>query len=311
MTGERVQNPRQMPRVNYLSNKECQNKNDSKKPSLTKTFLNFIPIEPKQLPSKNFSLQKNSPLFNPILFFHKRYIAFQIINLIFFQPDVEKKFANKAVDAGFIGIPISDVDPFFQFKENREHPLHVVIIKVTAHDKHVEHMSPGPIHDFFKGRQVFRTLLLDDLFRHIQPFPMVGMVIMGTVRFNVVFPLIRNDDRMLRQKLLPFFFRQNLVFLGFNVMDLFTRKIAAVMDKSQIIGIQVLPGPVKARQFTKMRVFTADVIACVVRRIANRGFAFSPDMNRQINRIRRHPVLFVSCNDDFDRQNGQSFLFGL
>ena len=33
-------------------------------------------------------------------------------------------------------------------------------------------------------------------------------------------------------------------------------------------------------------------------------------MNRQINRIRRHPVLFVSCNDDFDRQNGQSFLCG-
>ena len=137
---------------------------------------------------------------------------------------------------------------------------------------------------------------------------MVGMVIMGTVRFNVVFPLIWNDDRMLRQELLPFFFCQYLVFLGFNVMDLFTRKIAAIMDKPQIIGIQVLPGPVKTRQFTKMRVFTADVITSVVRRIANRSFTFSPNMNRQINRIRRHPVLFVSCNDDFYRQNGQSFL---
>ena len=75
---------------------------------------------------------------------------------------------------------------------------------------------------------------------------MMGMVIMRTVRFNVVFPLIRNNDRMLRQELLPFFFCQYLVFLGFNIMDLFTRKIAAVMDKPQIIGDQAVcigPGP--------------------------------------------------------------------
>ena len=226
-----------------------------------------------------------------------------------FKPDVKEKFADEAIDAGFIGIPTRDVDQFFQFKKNREHPLHIVIIKVTTNNEHVKHMGPGAIHDFFKSSQVFWTLLLDDLFRHIQPFPMMGMVIMGTIRFNVVFPLVRHDDGMLSQELLPFFFSQNLIFLGFDIVDFFARKIATVVDKPQIIGIQVFLNPVQARQFTEMRIPGADVIARVVWRIANRSFAFGPNMDGQINRIRRHPVLFVSCNDNFNRQNGQSFLF--
>lgn len=131
----------------------------------------------------------------------------------------------------------------------------------------------------------------------------------GTVRFDVVSPLVRHDDGMLSQELLPFFFSQNLIFLGFDIVDFFAREIAAVMDKPQVIGIQVLPGPVKARQFTKMRILGADIVTRIVGRIANRSFAFGTDMDRQINRIRRHPVLFVSCNDNFNRQNCQSFLF--
>lgn len=137
----------------------------------------------------------------------------------------------------------------------------------------------------------------------------MGMVIMRAVRFDIVFPLVRHDDGMLSQELLPFFFCQYLVSLGFDIMDFFARKIATVVDKPQIIGIQVFPGPVKARQFTKMRILGADIVARVVWHIANRSFAFGTDMDRQINRIRRHPVLFVSCNDNFNRQNGQSFLF--
>lgn len=229
--------------------------------------------------------------------------------MVVFEPDVEEKFADKAVDAGFIGVPTRDVDALFDFKEDVKEPLHVGIVEVAAHDEHVEHVGPRAVHDFFKGRQVFRALFLDDCFRQVQAVAVMGVVVVGTIRFDVVFPLVRHDDGMLSQELLPFFFSQDLVFLGFDIVDFFARKIATVMDKPQVIGIQVFPSPIKASQFTKMRILGTDIIARVVWRIANRSFAFGPNMDGQINRIRRHPVLFVSCNDNFNRQNGQSFLF--
>lgn len=259
------------------------------------------------LAAEEFPLEEGATFFDPVLFFHEGNVLFGVVDVVMFKPDIEKKFADEAVDAGFVGVPARDVDPFFQFKKDREHPLHIVIIKVTTHDEHVKHMGPGTIHDCFKGRKVFRTLFFDDLFCYVQALPMVGMVIMGAVRFDVVFPLVRHDDGMLSQELLPFFFSQDLVFLGFDVVDFFARKIAAVMDKPQIIGIKVLPGPVQARQFTEMRISGADVVPCIVRYITDRILPFGTDMNGNIHRIRRHPVFFMGGDDDFDRHSFDLF----
>lgn len=261
------------------------------------------------LAAEEFPFEEGTTFFDPVLFFHKGDVLFGVVDVVVFEPDVEEEFADEAVDAGFIGVPARDVDAFFDFKEDGKEPLHVGVVEVAAHDEHVEHVGPRTVHDFFKGRQVFGTLFLDDCFRQVQAFAVMGVVVMGAVCFNVVFSLVRHDDGMLGQEGLPFFFRKNLLLLCFHIPHFFARKIATVVDKPQVIGIQVFPGPVKARQFTKMRILGADIVARVVWHIANRSFAFGTDMDRQINRIRRHPVLFVSCNDNFNRQNGQSFLF--
>lgn len=227
--------------------------------------------------------------------------------MVVFEPDVEEKFADKAVDAGFIGVPTRDVDALFDFKEDVKEPLHVGIVEVAAHDEHVEHVGPRAVHDFFKGRQVFRALFLDDCFRQVQAVAVMGVVIVGAVRFDVVFPLVRHDDGMLGKEGLPFFFRKDLFLLPFDVPDFLAREITAVMDKAKVIGIEVLPGPVQARQFAEMRILGADVLARVVRRITDRILPFGTDMDRKIHRIRRHPVFFMGSDDDFDRHNFDLF----
>lgn len=223
------------------------------------------------------------------------------------QPYVKKPFCYKAKNAGFIGVPVRDVDAFFDFKEDIEEPLHVGVVEVAAHDEHVKHVGPRAVHDFFKGRQVFGALFPNNHFRQVQAFAVMRVVVVGAVRFDVVFPLVRHDDRMLGQEGLPFFFREDLFLLRFDVPDFFAREITAVMDETKVIGIEVLPGPVQARQFTEMRILGADVLTRVVQRITDRILPFGTDMDRQIHRIRWHPVFFMGGNDDFDRHNFDLF----
>ena len=258
-------------------------------------------------PAKEFPFEEGAAFFNPVLFFHERNVLFGVVDVVVFEPDVEEEFADEAVNAGFVGIPACDVDALFDFKEDAEEPLHVGVVEVAAHDEHVEHVGPGAVHDFFKGRQVFGALFLNDRFRQVQAVAVMGVVVVGTVRFDVVFSLVRHDDGMLGQESLPFFFREDLFLLPFDVPDFFAREIAAVMDKTKVIGIEVLPGPVQARQFTEMRIPGADVVPRVVRRIADRILPFGTDMNGKVHRIRRHPIFFMGGNDDFDRHSFDLF----
>lgn len=223
------------------------------------------------------------------------------------QPYIKKSFCHKTENTGFVCVPARDVNALFDFKEDGKEPLHVGVVEVAAHDEHVEHVGPCAVHDFFKGRQVFGTLFLDNRFRQVQAFAVMGVVVVGAVRFDVVFPLVRHDDGMLGQEGLPFFFRKDLFLLPFDVPDFFAREITAVMDKAKVIGIEVLPGPVQTRQFTEMRILGADVLARVVRRITDRILPFGTDMDGNIHRIRRHPVFFMGSNDDFDRHNFDLF----
>lgn len=259
------------------------------------------------LAAEEFPFEEGAAFFDPVLFFHEGDVLFGVVDVVVFEPDVEEEFADETVDAGFVGVPARDIDALFDFKEDGKEPLHVGVVEVAAHDEHVKHVGPRAVHDFFKGRQVFGTLFLDDRFRQVQAFAVMGMVVVGAVRFDVVFPLVRHDDGMLGQEGLPFFFRKDLFLLPFDVPDFLAREITAVMDEAKVIGIEVLPGPVQARQFTEMRILGANVLTRVVRRITDRILPFGTDMDRNIHRIRRHPVFFMGSNDDFDRHSFDLF----
>ena len=258
-------------------------------------------------PAEEFPFEEGAAFFDPVLFFHEGNVLFGVVDVVVFEPDVEEEFADEAVDAGFVGVPVCDVNAFFDFKEDIEEPLHVGVVEVAAHDEHVKHVGPCSVHDFFKGRQVFGALFPDDCFRQVQAFAVMSVVVVGAVRFDVVFPLVRHDDGMLSQEGLPFFFREDLFLLRFDVPDFFAREITAVMDETKVIGIEVFPSPVQARQFTEMRIFGADVLASIIRRITDRILPFGTDMDRQIHRIRWHPVFFMGGNDDFDRHSFDLF----
>ena len=126
-----------------------------------------------------------------------------IDGVVLFQPYVKQEFTDKAIDTGFIGIPVRYIDSFFKFKKNVKHPGHIVVKKSPSHDKHVEHMGPGAVHNRVKGGKIFRILFDKNLLRYIEALRMMGMVIMGPIALDVVFAFIGDDNGIAGQQIFP------------------------------------------------------------------------------------------------------------
>lgn len=179
---------------------------------------------------------------------------FCIGNVILFQPDIEEEFADEAVNAGFVRIPAGNIDALFQGKEDVEEPRHIGVEEILAHDEHVEHVSPGAVHDAVEGKQVVRIAFLDDGFRNIEAFLVVGMVIMRAVRFDVVAAFPWDDDGAPGEDAFPVSVTEDLLPFLFYTVYFFPREIAAVMDETDVVGVKVFPGPIKACELAEMRV---------------------------------------------------------
>lgn len=135
-----------------------------------------------------------------------------IDGVVLFKPYIEQQFTDKAVDTGFIRIPARNIDSFFKFKKNVKHPGHIIVKKIPSHDKHVEHMGPGAVHNFIESRKIFRILFDKNLLRYIEALRMMGMVIMRPIALDVVFAFIRDDNGIAGQQVFPILFRKDLGF---------------------------------------------------------------------------------------------------
>ena len=229
-----------------------------------------------------FASDEEAAFAHPVLLLEEGYILLAIRDLVLLQPDIEHQLADEAVDAGLVGGVAADVDPILDLEQDIEHPLAVRIVEVLAHDEHVEHVGPGALHDHIVRLDVFWIIRADDLFQRLQALGVVGMQIMGFVRFDIIPALVGHNDRRLSQQLFPVRVRQDGRPLALYRARLLVGEVATIMDKPRIIRREVLPGPVQGRQFTVMRILRADVVAGIVSHKAYILFSFFTDMYRQI-----------------------------
>ena len=62
----------------------------------------------------------------------------QRLILIFYDPDIQKPFADKSENPRIIIAVITDIQTLFHFKKNIKKPGAVIIQKIPPHDKHIE-----------------------------------------------------------------------------------------------------------------------------------------------------------------------------
>lgn len=150
-----------------------------------------------------FASDEEAALAHPVLLLEEGYILLAIRDFVLLQPDIEHQLADEAVDAGLVGGVAADVHPVLNLEQDVEHPLAVRVVEVLAHDEHVEHVGPGAPHDHIVRLDVFWIIGADDLFQRLQALGVVGMQIMGFVRFDIIAALVGHDDRRLSQQFLP------------------------------------------------------------------------------------------------------------
>ena len=93
---------------------------------------------------------------------------------------------------------------------------------------------------------------------------MMGMVIMRPIALDVVFAFIGDDNGIAGQQVFPLLFRKDLGFFLFNIVDFFSRKIAAIVDETNVISVEIFPGPIKTGQFTEVFIFRRYMVARII-----------------------------------------------
>lgn len=247
-----------------------------------------------------FAQQKGTAFFQPVLWFQEGDVLFLVCDVVGFEPDVEQEFADKTVDAGFVGTPARDVEARFDFAEDVEEPAAVGVEKVAAHDEHVEHVRPGAVHDGLESCLVCRIAFFDDGCGEVESFRVVGVVVVRAVAFNIIAAFARHDDGMVGEQPFPVALRQDLVLACGDAADFAAREVAAVVYESDIVGGQVFPGPVETGEFAVVRIFRADVVAGVVALEAYPLFACVADVDWQVAGVCWHPVRLVRRDEYLD-----------
>ena len=130
------------------------------------------------------------------------------------------------------------------------------------------------------------------------------VVVVGTVRFDVVAALLRHDNGGVLENALPFGGRQDFMFARLDIADFAAREIAAVVDEADIVCREVLPRPVDRRELAVVRIFHTDIVARVVACVSEVSVRVQrmADMHGQVARLLRHPVRLVRRNHDLDIQ---------
>ena len=122
---------------------------------------------------------------------------------------------------------------------------------------------------------------------------------------DVIVPTGRDQDAVFLEQALCLFPGQDGLVQVLCLRLLRRAEVTAVMDESQMVRLQVFPGPVETGQFTEVRILSRDIVPGVVFQetevdgvpvgvfIAGRAHLY-----RDIDRVVRHAVLLVRSDDD-------------
>ena len=198
---------------------------------------------------------------------------------------------------------MGDVQFPLQLEEDVEQPGAVVAQQLPLHDEHVEVVAVGLGHIQVVGGQVLGTFAGDDGPGDLQVLLVVGMDVLGVVGLDIIVPLLGQNDVGGGQDAAQLLMPDDPLPLGGEAV-LAAGEVAAVVDKADVVGVDVLPGPVQAGEFAEIPVAVGDVFAGVVAHIADVRVDGMAHLYRQIHGIVRHPVGLMRRYDDLRFQLG-------
>ena len=147
------------------------------------------------------------------------------------------------------------------------------------------------------------SLAVDEFPCRIHLTDIMGMLIMGRQRLNIIVPFFRYQDLVLFQKFPGLFFCQDLPKPFFVIRPFregAQRKQAPVMYESQHISVQVFPCPVEPGKLAEHGIPGADVVPGIVTGKPDGILSFPPHMKRQVHGILRHRARLVACHEYLD-----------
>lgn len=232
---------------------------------------------------------------------------FGVGDLVRFEPDVEEELGDEAVDSLLEGVPAGGVDALLQSEEDIKEPGHVGVEVIAAHDEHIEHVGRCLLHDVLEGGFVGRIFLADDGFGLVQSYRRMGVIVMGAIGLDVVFPPARHDDGVRGKQPLPIGRGEDLAPFPFDRVRFFFGKVAAIVAKADVVGIEIFPSPIEPGKLAVVRIFEGNIVPAVVPRMSQVVFPGGADVQGQVNVVFRHPIFFMR-GDEYDNfLSSQSF----
>ncbi len=221
-------------------------------------------------------------------------------DFICFEPDVREELGDEAVDSLLEGVPAGDVDARLEGEEDIEEPGHVGVVVVAAHDEHVEHMGGCLLHDVSKGGVVLGVFLVYDGFCLIEADGGMGVVVMGAIGLDVVFPPTGHDDGVLGKECLPIGGGEDFAPFPFCRMRFFFCEVAAVVAEADVVGVEVFPCPIEAGELAIVRVLFGNIVSGVVSCETDGFFAGGADVDGKVDVVFRCPIGFMAGDYYFD-----------
>ena len=170
--------------------------------------------------------------------------------------------------------------------------------KLLFHDEHIEVVAVRLGHIQIIRGQILGAFARNDGSGRFQIPLMVGVDVLGVVCLDEIVAFFGQHHVGGRQDRAQFLVTDDAAFLGGEAAFAATGKITAVMHNADIVGINVVRGPVQAGQLTEICVALRDIFAGIIADIADGRMDGMAHLYRQIHRIIRHPVRFMRCYDN-------------
>lgn len=225
--------------------------------------------------------------------------------MLFFQPYVEESFGEEAVDPGLIRAVAADVDATFQGEQDIEQPAAVLVEQAFFHGEHIQDVKFPPVHDGGEGLAVVGIFFGDDFFHFVQVLFVMGMFVLAADGFDVVVPLHGQDHIVLAQESVVVGLGKDGFLFVFQVIgpDPMS-KIPPIMAQSDAVTVHILPGPIQPGEFTIIGVLGGNIVPRIIPRKPQRILPLRPNLEREVDRVRRDPIGFVDGDEDFCLHDG-------
>ena len=208
-------------------------------------------------------------------------------HFVLHDPHVEQHLADATRVARVEELVFAWVETLRELEQDGEEPFAIGVEVFTVHDHHVVDVLAAAVHERMPLRQIFRTDVPQHVFCRFESLAMHGVDVVRLDRLNDIMTLLRQQNRMLLQR-----------FAELRLLDdthepvrivpaesVTGSEVTAVVHKSLVRAVVVLPQPVQGGELREVRIELGDVLASIIslhicENIRTQG---GTHMNRHVN----------------------------